>query len=126
MAGNELLVRPEVLGQGYTSFLDLFVRDKPRQYGIELPSASRMDDVFDITLPDGLALDGQAPPVDIRCDYATYTSKVELKGNVLHYSRSLQIQKVHVPGRENVTELRDFLQKVAADQAMYVALKPAS
>jgi hypothetical protein len=49
---------------------------------------------------------------------------MELNGNVLHYVRSLQIQKVHVP-RENVGELKDFLQKVAADQGMYVALKRA-
>ena len=57
--------------------------------------------MFDISLPEGYVLDGQVPAANFSCDFATYTSKTELKGNVLHYVRSLQIQKVHVP-RENL------------------------
>ncbi len=124
MAGNELLLRPRVLGDEYTNFLDLFAQDKPRQYGIEFESAARQDDVFDISLPEGYVLDGAVPAADFSCDFATYTSKTELKGNVLHYTRTLQIQKVHVP-KENLADLKDFLQKVASDQAMYVALRAA-
>ena len=124
MAGNELLLRPRVLGDKYTYLLDLFAQDKPRQYGVEFESADRQDDVFDITLPDGYVLDGQIPAATASCDFATYTSKTELKGNVLHYVRTFQIQKVHVP-KENLADLKDFLQKVAADQSMYVALRPA-
>ena len=124
MAGNELVLRPRVLGDEYTDLLDLFAQDKPRQYGIEFESAARQDDVFDISLPAGYVLDGEVPAAGFSCDFATYTSKTELKGNVLHYVRTLQIQKVHVP-KENLADLKDFLQKVASEQAMYVALRPA-
>ena len=118
------MLRPEVLREGYTQMLDLFADQKPREYGIELTSASRQDDVFDITLPDGVVLDGQSAPVNFSCEFATYSSKAEMNGNVLHYVRTLEIQKVHVP-KERVGDLKEFLQKVASDQGMYIALKPA-
>jgi hypothetical protein len=124
MAGGELLLRPRVLGDKYTNLLDLFVQSKPRQYAIEFGSATRQDDVFDITLPSGYVLDGAVPPVKVSCDFATYQSKVEMQGGVLHYVRTLEIAQVHVPA-EKLGDVKDFLQKVAADQQTYIALRVA-
>jgi Domain of Unknown Function with PDB structure (DUF3857)/Transglutaminase-like superfamily len=125
LAGDELLVRPRVLGDKYTRLLDLFAQNKPREYPIQFDEASRQDDVFQITMPAGYALDGTEPPVNASCDFATYTSKVEVNGNVLKYTRTLQIKSVTVP-TEKLADVKLFLQKVAADQEMFVALKPGA
>jgi hypothetical protein len=125
MAGDELLVRPRVLGDKYTRLLDLFAQNKPREYPIQFDGASRQDDVFDISMPAGYVLDGAQPPVTASCDFATYTSKVEVNGNVLRYTRTLQIKGVVVPTAK-LADVKDFLQKVAADQQMFVALRPAT
>jgi len=125
MAGNELLLRPQVIEDTYADTRNLFSQEKPRQYGIEFESTAQQDDVFDISLPAGYALEERPFETNISCDFATYSSKMEVKGNVLHYVRSLQIKDVHVP-KENLADLKDFLQKVAASQAMFVALRPAN
>jgi hypothetical protein len=124
-AGDEMLIRPRILGDKYANLLDLFSQNKPRQYPIEFGFATRQDDVFDITLPAGYVLDGIVPPVNATCDFATYSSQVQQEGTVLHYKRTLLVTDVHVP-KEKLDQVHDFLKKVAADQQMYVALKPAA
>ena len=123
MAGDELLVRPRVLGDKYTNLLDLFAQNKPREYPIEFEEATRQDDVFDITMPAGYVLDGSQEPIALKCDFATYNSKVVANGNVVHYTRTLQITDVLVP-KEKLGDVKDFFQKVSADQQMFIALKP--
>ena len=123
MVGDELLVRPRVLGDKYTNLLDLFAQDKPREYPIEFEEATRQDDVFDIAIPAGYVVDDSQEPLALKCDFATYNSKVVVNGNVLHYTRTLQITNVIVP-KDKLGDVKDFFQKVAADQQMFVALKP--
>ncbi|HKQ88775.1 MAG TPA: DUF3857 and transglutaminase domain-containing protein [Candidatus Acidoferrales bacterium] len=125
MVGDELMVRPRVLGDKYTNLLDLFAQDKPREYPIEFGEATRQDDVFDIAMPAGYVLEGARPPVDASCDFATYTSKLEVHGNVLHYTRTLQIKDVLVP-TSKLADVKRFLQQVAADQGSFVTLKPGA
>jgi hypothetical protein len=122
MVGDEMLVRPRVFGDKYAHLLELFAQKKPRKYPIEFDEATRQDDIFDITLPVGYVPDGELPATDASCDFGTYKSKVEVKDGVLHYTRTLEIQKVHVPA-EKLADVKDFLQKIAVDQQMYVALK---
>ena len=121
-AGNELLVRPSALSDEYIQLLELFSQEKPREYPIELEWEGTQSDVFEIALPPGYELDGDVPAVSASCDFATYSSKVGVQSGTLHYSRTLQIQAVHVP-KEKLAELRDFLQKVADDEQTYVALR---
>jgi len=123
MAGDELLFRPRVLGDKYTNLLDLFAQNKPREYPIEFEEASRQDDVFDITMPAGYELDGARAPVSASCDFATYTSKLEVNGNVLRYARTLQIKSVLVP-TDKLADVKQFLQQVAADQQSFIELRP--
>lgn len=122
MVGDELMVRPRVLGDKYTNLLDLFAQDKPRLYPIQFEEATRQDDVFDITMPAGYALEGLRPPVAASCDFATYTSQLEVRGNVLHYTRTLQIKDVLVPTAK-LADVKHFLQQVAADQGSFVTLR---
>src|SRR5690242_9701172 len=121
-AGDMLFVRPRVLGDKYTSLLELFAEKKSRKYPIEFEEATRQDDVFDISLPAGYAVDGLPKPVQADCDYATYSSETKVSDGVLHYRRTFGIRDVMIP-TEKLPEIRDFLQQIAADQQSAAVLR---
>jgi Domain of Unknown Function with PDB structure (DUF3857)/Transglutaminase-like superfamily len=124
-AGDLLFVRPRVVGDKSTGYLRLFTQQKPRKYPIQFEEATRQDDVFDIALPAGYVVDGLPQPVDTSCDYATYKSETTVAGGVLHYKRSFEVKDVMVPV-DKLPEIRDFLQRVAADQESAAVLKRAT
>src|SRR5579862_1133975 len=110
-AGDMLFVRPRVLGDKYTSLLELFAEKKPRKYPIEFEEATRQDDVFDISLPVGYAIDGLPKPVEANCDYATYRSETSVSDGVMHYHRTFDFNDVIMP-TEKLPVIRDFLQQI--------------
>jgi hypothetical protein len=122
LAGDMLFVRPRVLGDKYTSLLDLFAEKNSRKYPIEFEEATRQDDVFDISLPAGYAVDGLPKPVQADCDYATYHSETKVSDGVLHYHRTFEIKEVMIP-TEKLPGVRDFLQQIAADQQSAAVLR---
>lgn len=117
-AGNLLIVRPRVVGGKGSSLLT----GKPRKYPIEFEEATRQDDVFDITLPAGYVVDELPQPVHVKCDYATYTSEVQVTGNVLHYKRTYEITDLIVPTRK-LGEVRDFFHQIATDEKSSAVLR---
>jgi len=124
VAGDLLIVRPRVVGDKYTNLLALFAEKKPRTYPVQFEEASRQDDVFDITLPQGYAVDELPPPVKVACYYATYDSETVVTGNTLRYKRTLEIKDVLVPP-EKLQDIRAFLQQVAGDQNASAVLRRA-
>jgi len=123
--GDMLFLRPRVVGDKYTSYLDLFAQQKPRQYPVEFQEETRQDDLIDITLPAGYVVDGLPKPVQADCEYATYRSETKVENGVLHYKRSFEIKDVIVP-TEKLPAIRDFLQQVAADQQSVAVLRRAT
>ncbi len=124
-AGDLLFVRPRVVGDKYADLLTLFAQDKPRQYPIAFEEATRQDDLFDITLPAGYAVDGLPKPVQADCDYASYHSEIKVADGVLHYHRTFEIKNIDVP-TQKLPEIRSFLQQVAADQQESAVLRRTS
>jgi hypothetical protein len=122
VAGNMLIVRPRVLGDKYTHLLRLFAQREQRKYPIEFAEATRQDDLFDITLPAGYAVDGLPQPVQADCDYATYHSEIKVTDGVLHYKRTFEVKDVFVP-TQKLGEIQSFLQQVAADQESSAILR---
>ena len=123
--GDLLFVRPRVMGDEDSGLLTLFAQDKPRQYPIAFNEATRQDNMFDIALPAGYAVDGLPKPVQADCDYATYKSEIEVADGVLHYHRTFEIKNVEVP-TEKLPEIRSFLTaNVAADQEASAVLRRA-
>jgi len=121
-----MIVSPRVIGDKYTNDLNLFTVDgKPRKYPIEFDEATLQSDVFDITLPPGYVPDGLPRPVTASCDYAIYRSDTTVANGVLHYQRTLEIKSVIVP-KDNLPEIRAFLQQIAADQTATAVLKKVS
>jgi Domain of Unknown Function with PDB structure (DUF3857)/Transglutaminase-like superfamily len=125
-AGDLMIVSPRVIGDKYTNDLNLFTVDgKPRKYAIEFDEATLQSDLFDITLPAGYVPDGLPRPVTASCDYATYRSSTTVADGVLHYQRTLEIKSVIVP-KDNLPEIRAFLQQIAVDQSATAILKKVS
>jgi hypothetical protein len=120
-AGNLLILRPRVVGTKGWSILS----GKPRKYPIEFHEASRQDDIFDFTLPDGYVVDELPRPVEVECPYGMYKSKVELDGNKLHYTRTYEIRDVYVP-TEKLDTVKTFLNQIAADEKSSAVLKRAN
>jgi transglutaminase-like putative cysteine protease len=120
-AGNLLILRPRVVGSKGWSVLS----GKPRKYPIEFPEATRQDDVFDITLPDGYVVDELPKPVKVECPYGSYKSQVEVNGNTLHYTRMYEIKDVYVP-TQKLDEVKSFLNQIAADERASAVLRRAN
>jgi transglutaminase-like putative cysteine protease len=120
-AGNLLIVRPRVVGEKGSSLLT----GKSRKYPIEFEEATRQDDIFDITLPEGYVVDELPQPVHAQCDYATYKSDVQVTGKVLHYKRTYEITDLVVPTKK-LGEVQDFFHQIAADEKSSVVLRRAN
>ena len=120
-AGDLLILRPRVVGDKGSNIL----AGKARKYPIEFEGTTLQSDVFDITLPAGYVVDELPLPVEVKCDYATYKSNVEVKDNVLHYKRTYEINGVVVP-TEKLPEVRDFFHQIAAAEKSSAVLRRAT
>jgi len=117
-AGNLLLLRPRVLGNK-GGIVD---SDKPRKYPIEFPEATLQTDDFQITLPPGYVADDLPDAVDVKSDFASYKSKIEISGNSMHYQRTYQVTDVLVP-TEKLPSLRNFFSQIASDERATAVLR---
>jgi transglutaminase-like putative cysteine protease len=118
MAGDLLILHPRIVGGKGSSLLT----GKPRKYPIEFEQATRQDDIFDIALPAGYVVDDLPPPVRAECEYGTYKSDVQVTDNILHYKRTFEITRLHVPTKD-LNDVRDFFQQIAQDEKSSAVLK---
>ena len=93
-AGNLLLVRPRVVGTKSSALLET---KEQRQLPVEFDGPSWDSDTFELTLPIGYEVEDLPLPVDVDYSFAAYHSKTETSGNILRYSRSLEIKELSVP-----------------------------
>jgi hypothetical protein len=124
-AGELMLVRPRVIG---VKSSDVLETKEPRKYTLELPGPSRDTDIFEITLPQGYAVDDLPAPVDADYSFASYHSKAEVQGNVLKYTRTFEVKEVSIPPGK-IDELRKLYRTIAGDERNTAVLKstgPAS
>jgi hypothetical protein len=121
-AGGLLLVRPRVLGVKSSGILE--TKD-PRLFPIEFEGPSRDTDNFEIIIPTGYVVDDIPPPVDADYSFASYHSKTEVSGNLIHYSRTLEVKELSVPVAR-VDELKKFYRIIAGDERNTVVLKSAA
>ena len=121
-AGNLLIVRPRAIGSKGSSVLET---KEPRKYPLEFVGPSRDTDRFEITLPAGYEVDDLPPPVDVDYSFASYHSKTEAAGNVLRYTRMLEIKELSVP-LSKMDDLKKFYRVIASDERNTAVLKPAA
>ena len=118
-AGGLLLVRPRVLGIKTSGILET---REPRNFPIEFEGPSLDTDSFDITIPAGYVVDDLPPAVDADYAFASYHAKTEVKGNLIHYSRTFEIKELSVPVAK-ADELKKFYRIIAGDERNTVVLK---
>ncbi|HWZ82422.1 MAG TPA: DUF3857 and transglutaminase domain-containing protein [Terriglobales bacterium] len=119
-AGDLLLVRPRVMGNKSSGILET---KEPRKFPIEFEGPVQDTDNFEITIPAGYEVDDLPPPVDSDYSFASYHSRTEAKGNVIHYSRTFEVKELSVPV-EKVEDLKKFYRIVASDERNTAVLKP--
>jgi hypothetical protein len=116
-AGPLLLVRPRVVGSDA-----LPADDKPRTVPIDLNATGHWHDSYDITLPEGYAVDEMPDPVNLDTNFASYHSTVSSKGNVLHYERDYKVSQVELPPEKGL-EFQHLQGAILSDERSTVVLK---
>jgi hypothetical protein len=116
-AGPLFLVRTRVMGDRSRQF-----DDKPRTVPIDLDASGRWRDSFDITMPEGYAVDELPGPVNLDMDFASYHSSATAKANVLHYERELVVRQVELPAAR-AADYRKFESVIVQDQISSAVLK---
>ena len=120
-AGGLLLVRPRVVGNKSS---DLLETREPRQYPVVFEGPSRDTDMFEITMPAGYEVDDLPPPVSAEYGFASYQSKAEVSGNVLRYTRTIEVKESSVP-LSKVEDLKKLYRIIASDERNTAVLKPS-
>lgn len=115
--GPLLTVRPRVLGQEAPA-----VDHENRKIPLDLGEAMQAQDEYEIALPQGFAVDELPEPVKTDFGFASYESSTQLKGNVLHYSRTMTIREVTLPS-EKYADLQKLSGLIANDEQALAVLK---
>jgi hypothetical protein len=116
-SGPLLMVRPRVLGS-----YELDVDHKPRHLEINLEQTMQGKDEYDIELPVGYVVDELPDPVKVDVGFASYVSATELRGRVLHYSRTYTVRQVTVPANQ-YAQVQQLAAAIAADEGSEAILK---
>jgi hypothetical protein len=115
--GALLMVRPRVLGNEAP-----FIDRKPRTVPIDLSQTMQASDEYDIELPAGYVVDELPDPVKLDVGFASYESSSQVKGNVLHYSRTYTVREVTLPA-EKYSDLQKLSSVIATDEQSRAILK---
>ena len=115
--GSLLMVRPRVLGGEY-----LETDHKKRTVPIDLRETMQSKDDYDIELPPGYAVDELPGPVKLDLGFASYESISQVKGNILHYSRTYTVREVTLPP-EKYGDVQKLAGVIAADEQSHAVLK---
>ncbi len=97
---------------------------EPRKFPLEFEGPSRDTDSFEIALPAGYEVEELPPPMDVDYSFGSYHSKTEASGQMLHYTRSVEIKELSVPVSK-MDELKKFYRMIASDERNTAVLKPA-
>ena len=117
--GPLLLLRPRVLGEK-----GFFLERKLRKYPFQFESTTREVDEYEIEVPKEYVVDDVPDPVKVDMGFASYESKVEVKGSTVRYSREYVRKDVLIPP-EHTDDVRKLLGVIGADEAAVVVLKRA-
>ena len=117
-AGGLFLLRPRILEQWSSDIME----DGDRQQPVEFSSPALRKEITEIILSDEFIVDELPRPVFAEIGPLTYSSKTEVHGSMLRYTRQLEIRGVWVPS-EQLKELKQFFRLMALDERSKVVLK---
>jgi hypothetical protein len=122
LAGDLILLRPRVLGVKSETVLET---KEPRKFPFEFEGPFRDTDQFEIALPFGYEVDELPPAMDVDYPFGSYHSKTEATGQILHYTRSVEIRQLSVPV-SSMSDLKKFYRIIATDERNTAVLKPTA
>jgi hypothetical protein len=117
-SGSMLMVRPRVLGSAQESVRT----DEPRRYPVQFSGERAQIEDYTVHFPDGYRVEDVPDPVALDTDFASYTSKTEVVGNALHYSREYRLKTMDLPAAR-YGELTKFVGQVANDERSQAILR---
>lgn len=120
-AGDLLIIRPRVLGSLSSGLLET---KEARQHPIEFEAPVRNTDVFEITVPAGYVPDALPPAVNEDLGSVAYRSSTTFAGNVLRYTRTLEVKELSVPPAK-ADALKRFYRVIESDERNSAVLKKA-
>ena len=115
--GQLLMVRPRILGSEAPS-----VDHELRKVPIDLSQTMQAKDEYDIEIPTGYVVDELPEAVKLDLGFASYESSSQVKGNVLHYSRTYTVRQVTLPP-EKYADLQKLSSVIATDEQSRAVLK---
>jgi hypothetical protein len=119
MAGDLLIIRPRVFGSVSSSLLET---KESRQHPIEFQAPARDTDEFEITVPQGYVVDSLPVAVNEDLGFIAYRSSTTFKGNVLRYTRTLEVKELSVPAAK-AGSLKKFFRVIEGDERNPAVLK---
>jgi hypothetical protein len=119
MAGDLLIIRPRVFGSVSSSLLET---KESRQHPIEFQAPARDTDEFEITVPQGYVVDSLPVAVNEDLGFIAYRSSTTFKGNVLRYTRTLEVKELSVPAAQ-AGSLKKFFRVIEGDERNPAVLK---
>ncbi|HEV2618770.1 MAG TPA: transglutaminase, partial [Acidobacteriaceae bacterium] len=120
--GTLLMVRPRVLGDLAFDELVLNPERKVRRVAIDLGQTMQVKDDYTMELPTGYVVDELPDPVDLDLGFAAYRSAVQVKGHLLHYTRTYTVRQVTLPA-ERFGDLQKLARTIGADEESMAVLK---
>jgi hypothetical protein len=120
-AGDLLIIRPRVFGSLSSGLLEA---RKSRQHPIEFAAPTRNTDEFEITVPKGYVPDSLPAAVNQDLGFVSYRSSTTFTGNVLRYSRTLEVKELSVPAAK-AESLRNFYRAIEGDERNPAVLRKA-
>jgi transglutaminase-like putative cysteine protease len=115
--GSLLMVRPRVLGS-----LVMNTDHKQRTVPINLGETMQATDEYSIELPEGYVVDEMPDPVKLDMGFAAYQSGFEVKGDMLHYTRTFTVRQVTLPA-DRYADVQKLAGIIAADEEGRAVLK---
>jgi hypothetical protein len=119
MAGDLLIIRPRVLGSLSSSLLET---RESRQHPIEFAAPTRNTDEFEITVPQGYLPESLPAAVNEDLGFVSYRSSTTFAGNVLRYTRTLEVKELSVPAVK-AESLKQFFRAIEGDERNPAVLK---
>lgn len=118
MQGRLLVFKPVFVGRRR----DVYLTEGKRLSPVEL-DATALAETATFTLPAGFAVDEMPEPVSLDTAFGKYATKYEVKGDKLHFTRSLTIKRSSVPADKYDTVKSFFIKMRDAEQTPVVLIK---
>lgn len=116
-AGSLVLLRA-ALGDWADDVMERGERSQP----LTFPAAAQRAEILEVALPEEYVVDEIPAPVEADIGIASYTSKTEMDGRVLRYTRKLEIKEVFV-NVDRLTELKRFYRQISASERATTTLR---